>query len=761
MKKRLLAAVLCLLLLLTAIPYAALAEGETTGTVYGLDAGSPLRVRSAPVDGEVIGQLYNDDVVTILATSEDGGWYQVVTPSGITGWSSATYIRINQTEPEPLPDGATGTVFNINSGSKLYVRKEASTSATVLDKLQNGDVVAVLAQSEDGKWYQVTTASGITGWCTAAYIRINKSYETEEEFEAYLTEQGFPEDYKAALRNLHAHYPNWTFEATILPMTFAEAVAGESEVLKNALDEDEYPEAWLSMEYGAYDWKTGTYVELDSGGWVTPTAEIIAYYMDVRNWLDFTHIFQFENQLYSEKHTLSGVQAILPSRYDGYAADVLQAGKDANVSAYFLATRMAQEGSKIDGTWVGDDGVSYKGYYNFFNIGAYAGSQYGTYHGAVTNGAIYAKRQGWDTPYKCILGSAQFLGKNYIHKNQNTTYYQKFNVAGENLYNHQYMSNIDAPTAESKIRAGKATAEELAGGIAFVIPVYKDMPETVSPKPSETGNNNNFLDSLTVEGFKLSPTFDRYTMEYAVEVEKETTEVTVSAVTNSKEAILAGTGTIQLHKGENLIPIAVTATSGAVRTYTLSVFCEADVPDPPPDLPPDLPPEPPVTPTPVIEGTTYLIGDTVSGVEPETAVADFITALAVKDGTAKVTATDGTEKTEGILVTGDTLTVSDNDGKVCVTLSVVIYGDATGDGKINSQDLRRIQRHILGVAALEGHLLTAADVNRDGKVNSQDLRQAQRYILGLTTSLQPAATPSDSTTTTTPTDPTTTTTTTS
>ena len=77
MKKRIWAALLCLCLLLTAVPYGALAEGPTTGTVYGLDEGSPLRVRSAPVDGEVIGQLYNNDVVTILATSEDGGWYQL------------------------------------------------------------------------------------------------------------------------------------------------------------------------------------------------------------------------------------------------------------------------------------------------------------------------------------------------------------------------------------------------------------------------------------------------------------------------------------------------------------------------------------------------------------------------------------------------------------------------------------------------------------------------------------------------------------
>ena len=741
MKHRILAVLLCLCLMLTVVPYAALAEGEeTTGTVYGLNEGVPLRVRATPVDGEVVDQIYNDDVVTILATSEDGLWYQVLTPKGITGWSSAEFIRINK--PTVMPEGTTGTVFNLTGDSKLYVRKEADASAKVVDKLSNDDVVTILSTSADGKWRQVVTPSGVTGWCTAAYIRINATYQTDEEFEAYLTAQGFPEDYKVALRTLRAHYPNWVFEAKVLPMTFAEAVAAESEVLKNSLNVNDYPESWLSMEYGAYNWTTGKYVEMDSGGWVTPTADIIAYYMDPRNWLDFTYIFQFEDLLYSDKHTVEGLKAILPTKYDGYAADVLKAAKGANVNAYPRATRMTQEGTKIDGTWPG-----YEGYYNFFNIGAYAGSQHGSYQGAVTNGAIYAKKQGWDTPYKCILGSAQQLGKNYIHKGQNTIYYQKFNVAGENLYNHQYMSNVNAPTAESKIRANKATQEEMAGGMTFIIPVYREMPETPAPKPSETGNNNNFLDSLTVEGFTLSPTFDRYTMEYAVEVTEETTAITIAAVTNSKDAVLTGTGTIDLHKGENLIPVTVTATSGAVRTYTLSVFCEADVPvdppdvppDIPPDNPPDVPPDPPVTPTPTVSSAAYGLQDMVTGVEPNTTVADFIAALTVTDGTAKVFATDGTtEKAEGILATGDILNVYDNDGTVCITLPVILYGDVNGDGKINSQDLRRAQRHILGVGAMEGHPLTAADVNRDGKVNSQDLRQTQRHILGLTTTLQPA-----------------------
>lgn len=661
MRKRILAALLCLCLLLTTVPYAALAEEALrTGTVYNLDAGQ-LNVREGPsTSSKKVGALDAGTVVTLLADSE--------------------------------PDG---------SG---YV------------------------------WYQIRTDDGLEGWCRSDYIRVNVTYEPDEEFEAYLTAQGFPEDYKPALRELYARYPNWVFRAAVLPMTFAEAVEAESEVLKNSLNVNDHPESWLSMEYGAYNWTTGTYVEMDSGGWVTPTPEITAYFMDPRNWLEDKYVFQFENQLYSDTHTVEGVKAILPTKYDAYAEDLLQAAKDANVSAYFLATRMAQEGTKIDGTWVDPDGVSYEGYYNFFNYGAYAGSQHGAYHGAVTNGAIYAQKAGWDSPYKCLVGSAQKIGSGYIHKGQNTTYYQKFNVAGENLYNHQYMSNVNAPSSESTIRFNRASDAELQNSITFIIPVYKEMPEAVSPKPSEEGNNNNFLDSLTVDGFKLTPSFDRYTMEYAALVDKDTTQVTVTAKQNGKDATVTGTGTVQLYAGENLLPVTVTASSGQTRTYTISVFCEAEnVPEKPDD-----PVDPPATPVPTLSSKTYRIGDRITGVEPGTAVKGFLAALTVTDGTAAVYTADGKEKAEGTVATGDLLKVADKDGKVCITLPVCIYGDVNGDGKISTIDLRMIRKHILEVTPIQGLSLTAADVNGDGKPSTIDLRMMRKFILGLSDSLQAA-----------------------
>ncbi len=608
-------------------------------------------------------------------------------------------------------DALTGTV-HLDSGY-LNVRKEIP-SGEVIGKLYDGDVVTILdtVVQDAKKWHKVTNGK-VTGWSSAAYIEVHYTYENDEEFEAYLTAQKFPEDYKVKLRLIHAQYPKWVFNAQHLSMTWAEALAAQSKPLKNAIVS---PDAWKSMEYGAYNWSNGSYVAVDSGGWVTAAPTVVAHYLDPRNFLDATYVFQFEDLKYSSAHTVDGVKAILPSRYDDYAADLLKAAKEAQVNAYFLATRMTQEGSKIDGTLDG-----YSGIYNFFNIGAYAGSQYGTYYGAVTNGAIYAKNKGWNSPYKCLLGSAQEIGRGYINKGQNTLYYQKFNVAGENLHNHQYMSNVQAPWREGGIRAKSATDAEKEGVLTFVIPVYKEMPETAAPLPGTTGNNNNFLNSLTVNGCSIGPTFDRYTMEYTGAVDETVKSVTITAVKNAEDATITGTGTIAIKPGENTIPITVTATSGQVRVYNVIITAPGD-PIPEGEKP-------------TVTTTAYTLTETLNGVAAGATADAVIKNLSVNHGTAMLCDSSGKQKTDGAVATGDILRLYDSNKELYKSYPVVIRGDVNGDGKINSQDLRRAQRHILATAKLEGCYLTACDANGDGKVNSQDLRRAQRYILGILTAL--------------------------
>ena len=64
------------------------------------------------------------------------------------------------------------------------------------------------------------------------------------------------------------------------------------------------------------------------------------------------------------------------------------------------------------------------------------------------------------------------------------------------------------------------------------------------------------------------------------------------------------------------------------------------------------------------------------------------------------------------------------------TLTVVIYGDTSGDGVINALDLLQVQKNILGTYSLSGAYSSAGDTSKDGTINALDLLQVQKNILG-------------------------------
>ena len=83
------------------------------------------------------------------------------------------------------------------------------------------------------------------------------------------------------------------------------------------------------------------------------------------------------------------------------------------------------------------------------------------------------------------------------------------------------------------------------------------------------------------------------------------------------------------------------------------------------------------------------------------------------------------------LGTGSKIIVKENN-TILREYKIILYGDANGDGKINSVDLLVIQRHILEIEEIEDIYRKASNINKNGKKpTSVDLLLIQRHILGL------------------------------
>lgn len=81
----------------------------------------------------------------------------------------------------------------------------------------------------------------------------------------------------------------------------------------------------------------------------------------------------------------------------------------------------------------------------------------------------------------------------------------------------------------------------------------------------------------------------------------------------------------------------------------------------------------------------------------------------------KFTKADGTEITSGKLGTGATFTLSSGE-----VIEVIVCGEVTGEGNINSRDLKALLNHLSGKELFKGSQLVAADIDEDGWVTTKD-----------------------------------------
>lgn len=617
-----------------------------------------------------------------------------------------------------------------------------------------------------GLWHKLEY-NNQTGYACSRYIEIQETTDkdengipesdmskmTDEEFETYLTNQGFPESYKIKLRELHKLHPNWVFVGIKGRANWSTILKQENYSGRNVYQStSSSTQGYLSTEEGYYDWYTDKFDAKEGSTWYQASSETISYYLDPRNFLTEDGIFMFEDlNYYSSYQTADAVKAILYTEfYNDLVPYYIEAATKFNVSPIYLAALSRQEVGLKAGYATSGNGGSYcgsttlNGFYNFYNIGANSG---------VCDGIKYAAKESvnWNTKQKAIVNGAEWIVSGYIDAGQNTPYFQKFNTSinATTGYWHQYMGNVRAVASSAKTtKTSYKSMGIIDYPIVFQIPIYDGIPEkTELPK---TGNPNNWLKTLTVNNASVT-NFDSEITKYTVNVTEDTKEVTIGATTINANAKTNGTGKITLTGTTTTINIIVTAQNGNTRTYTIDIIKpnsssndnqennnEEIIPpveeDKEQDKEEEKPNEPVIIyPTPeetIINSgykitsdkymTNFTLGSTVQGTIEKLQKANKYASINITNNSNK-------PKTSGSLVTGDQITIISNDNTK--TYTVVIYGDNNGDGEITILDLANVQKHLLKKSTLNGVYAKATDTNKDGQISILDLANVQKHLL--------------------------------
>ncbi len=622
----------------------------------------------------------------------------------------------------------------------LRVRKGPGTKYESITKLPLGstvDMVDTVKVADEGGcndgWYKIYYVTDKVGYVCSTYLEVMKKIEENvtgeprNEYEKQLQELGFPSTYWASLSVLHEKHPTWVFEPLMTNLEWQSAVASESILGMSFIQTSS--QGYRSTEARSYDYLTDTFTPQEGSNWYAANRQVVAYYLDPRNYLNEKQIFAFEKLSYdAASQTKEALQGIVgtSSYLNNYLDDFIKAGETYNVSPVYLLSRVRQEtglngGVATKGGAFTYDGVTYSGIYNLYNIGATTGSNpvvKGLYwaRGGAAEATSYGRP--WTSITKSIMGGAEFLAHGYINAGQYTDYLQKFNVnpnGSSSLFSHQYMTNIQAPSSEaSSVYNAYAKMELLETSFKFTIPVFNNMG--VKSELPDPGNPNNHLKDLKVNGMTVVG-FAHDNFTYNVAVSKESTSAIIEATKINDKATVSGVGTIALVNDVTPVSVQVKAENGEIQEYKINIiktegalFTVAEL----------------LGRTALKSDGTYIsgvnIGLTGSGIKAEMAKVSGAIEVKVKDA-------NGVEKSNDVaLATGDVVTIV--NGVSSGSYTIVIYGDCNGDGNISIADLLKVQKNILGYEKLNGAYSKAGDASKNNKVAIEDLLSIQKHILG-------------------------------
>ena len=393
-----------------------------------------------------------------------------------------------------------------HSGRVLDVSNAGKTNGTNVQQYSSNNSDAqkwIIAKNSDGTYSIVSKCNnlymdvkdGIAGnnrniqMYSGNGTKAQKFVFVESKNNINIDETKYP-GYKEKIQDLIDKHPNWNFELLYTGLKFDNVVAGEYRVHSRNLVPTSYGGEWICSVCGT---------TLYDSGWYCASEKAIAYYMDPRNFLDETNVFQFQNlnSYLNGVCSLEGVKSKVSGTFlQNYANDIDTACRNKNVNSYYIVARLLQEQGNA-GTTIGKgmNGGDGKTYYNPFNIGASGNGWTEIYKNALAT----AKSYGWDTMEKALEGGIDFCKKNWLENYQNTLYQNKFDIDTRNgtaLYEHQYMQNLMGAYSEARtLKSMYANTGKTDANFTFIIPVYEKMNTTAYAMPV----NNSEISPINVK----------------------------------------------------------------------------------------------------------------------------------------------------------------------------------------------------------------------------------------------------------------------
>lgn len=462
----------------------------------------------------------------------------------------------------------------------------------------------------------------------------------------------------------------------------------------------------------------------------------------------------------------------------------------------------------------------------------------------------------WTTPKKAIIGGAKFIAGSYISRGQFTSYLKKFNVNPNGyypVYNHQYMSNLAAPSSEARTSYNAYQSNGLLSlPLAFNIPIFEEMgsvnnrpggnlvevekqeqitdqafeeelnrqgfPESykqalrslhsrhpnwtftamhtglgfdasvliskangaiqggmqyyelTNGSPTQAGNDKGwYIPNDATAAYYLDPRnflTEKYILQFeSLEYSENYTESVVQSIlTNTfmgglsildnqpfssifveagRSANMSAVYLASLARQESGVNGSTSTKgeafqyegvfySGLYNFYNIGARSGAS--------------------NPVLAGLVYASGGicTLCSIDggttnPGTDVTvplplsnyilaagykingEYVTGFAVQESLSDVKKKLGNESISFSTETIGTGTKITYNNQI---YTIVMYGDLTGDGKINSADLLKMRQYLQGTVSLSGAYLEAGMLSSQGKVNSADLLKLRQHLLG-------------------------------